>query len=57
MIIFNWLSILYIIYTHGGIYFDTDIEVIKNMDNLLDQSFYLACENDGVINTGLVFSA
>ena len=48
---------LYIIYNNGGIYFDTDVEVIKNMDDILNLKYYLACESDGVINTGLGFGA
>ena len=54
---------LYIIYHHGGIYFDTDVEVVKNFEHMLDQYGYLAFENtsnepdEKTVNTGLGFAA
>ena len=48
---------LYIVYNYGGVYFDTDVEVIKSIDDVLFQEYYLACERDGIINTGLGFGA
>ncbi len=48
---------LQIIYDNGGIYFDTDVEVIKRIDDEILENGYLAEEEPGVIATGLGFSA
>lgn len=45
---------LKIIYDNGGIYFDTDVELKKNIDFLLSYKAFFGLENRGdVINTGL----
>lgn len=36
-----------ILYRVGGIYFDTDVEVVKSMDDILDLCGYAGCEIDG----------
>ena len=36
-----------IIYQHGGIYFDTDVEVIKPFDDILAKGAFFGCETDG----------
>lgn len=36
----------WILYHYGGIYFDTDVEVIKPMDDILTKGPYLGCEED-----------
>ena len=46
-----------IIYNNGGIYLDTDVELIKPFDDLLDNHCYFGCEFPGVIATGLGFGA
>ena len=46
---------LLILYEYGGIYFDTDVELIKPIDNLLDNRSYFGFENSDYINTGLGF--
>lgn len=43
---------LEILYENGGIYLDTDMELIKNLDDLLYQSGFVGVEKWGVINTG-----
>lgn len=54
---------LLIIYQYGGIYFDTDVEVIKNFELLLEQGGYLCFENTNndpmgkQVATGLGFAA
>lgn len=48
---------LKIIYDNGGIYFDCDIELIKDMQEILEKGSYFACENGNVVNTGLGFAA
>ena len=47
---------LWIIYNHGGIYLDTDVEVIKSFDELLCNDAFWGFE-DEYINTGLGFGA
>ena len=34
-----------ILYEQGGIYFDTDVEVIRNMDNIISAGPFMGCEN------------
>ncbi len=46
-----------IIYQHGGIYLDTDVELIKGIDCLLDHQCYLGCQLEGEVNTGIGFGA
>lgn len=41
----------------GGIYFDTDVEVVKNFDNLLNQEAFFGFENNEYVATGLGFGA
>lgn len=48
---------LYIIYHEGGIYLDTDIELIKPLDELLWYDAYFGYENKENVNTGLGFGA
>ena len=48
---------LLIVNQNGGIYFDTDVELIKNPDELLQYSAFFGFENNEKINTGLGFGA
>ncbi len=48
---------LMVIKENGGIYFDTDVEVIKSFDELLDAEAFFGFENDSNIATGLGFGA
>ena len=41
-----------ILYEHGGIYLDTDVELIRNLDDLLYQSAFAGVEKWGNINMG-----
>lgn len=41
-----------ILYRHGGIYMDTDVEVIKNLDPLLYQEAFCGVEKWQVVNFG-----
>ena len=47
-----------IIYDNGGIYLDTDVELLKNLDFLLDNSFF-ACVSqiESLCNSGLGYGA
>ena len=46
-----------IIYTHGGIYLDTDVEILKPLDNLLVNEAFMGYEDDKFINGGIGFGA
>lgn len=48
---------LKVVYEHGGIYLDTDVEVIKKLDDLLKYNAFFGSQNGSVINTGLGFGA
>ncbi|MBZ0312896.1 hypothetical protein K7185_10460 [Clostridium butyricum] len=41
-----------ILYEHGGIYMDTDVELIKNLDEMLYQKAFCSIEKWNVINFG-----
>ena len=36
----------WILYNYGGLYFDTDVEVIKNMDDIILKGPFMGCENE-----------
>ncbi len=48
---------LKVVYENGGIYFDTDVELLKNIDSLLKHKAWFGFENDKYVNTGLGFGA
>ncbi len=53
---------LYIIYKYGGIYLDTDVELIAPLDKMINNSFFFGVEYDlltkkAYVNTGLGFGA
>lgn len=48
---------LKIIYENGGIYLDTDVEVLKNLDELRYNSAFCGMEFPGEVNLGLGFGA
>lgn len=37
----------WILYNYGGLYFDTDVEVIKPMDNIIARGPFMGCEKNG----------
>lgn len=43
----------WILYKFGGLYFDTDVEVIKPMDNIISQGPFMGFENNGATTTGV----
>lgn len=47
---------LKVLYEEGGIYMDTDVEVIKPLDNLLNLSAFSGFEDDTMIPTGIIAS-
>ena len=42
-----------ILYQHGGIYFDTDVEVIKPLDDILERGAFAGVERAGALAAGL----
>ncbi len=48
---------LIVVKEHGGIYFDTDVEVIRPFDTLLENGAFFGFENNEYIATGLGFGS
>lgn len=48
---------LQLIYDNGGVYFDTDVQLIKPIDRLLEHSAFFGMDTTYKINTGLGFGA
>jgi len=46
-----------IIYTNGGIYLDTDVEIIRNLDPLLEDEAFMGFEDGKFVALGLGFGA
>lgn len=46
-----------ILYNHGGIYFDTDVELIRNIDHLLYQKGFVGVDSTKRISSGLGMGA
>lgn len=47
---------LYVLYHHGGIYMDADVEVIKNLDGLLNYPAFTGFEDEKAVPTGIMAS-
>lgn len=45
---------LYALVSYGGVYMDTDVEVIKSIDNFLDKKAFSGFENEKNIPTGIM---
>ena len=43
-----------VLYENGGLYFDTDTEVLKDISHLVDNNAFLAFESNDMLNTGVV---
>ena len=46
-----------IIYNNGGIYLDTDIELYRNLDDILCDNSFFSVDFEGCVNTGSGFGA
>lgn len=46
-----------VIYKNGGIYLDTDVELLRNLDCFLSNKVYFGLESAQYVNTGLGFGA
>lgn len=51
------LSRLIVIREYGGIYFDTDVELVKKIDELLEYEAFYGFETSNYVATGLGFGA
>lgn len=47
---------IYALYKEGGIYFDTDVEVIKSFDDLLENDFFMGYESAELLGTSVIGS-
>ena len=47
---------LKVLYDNGGIYLDTDVEIIKPLDKLIQENGYMGFDDSGIISTGLGFA-
>jgi hypothetical protein len=47
---------LYALKNHGGIYMDTDVEVLKSLDVFLNKEAFSGFENDDFVPTGIMAS-
>ena len=55
---------LLVVYQNGGLYFDTDVELVRNPDFLLENEAFFGFETEGIskpkneiLNTGLAFGS
>jgi len=48
---------MYVLYNYGGVYLDTDVELIKNLDTLLENRAFFGFEGREYVNSGLGFGA
>lgn len=44
----------HVLYNYGGIYMDTDVEVLKNLDEFLNNRMFAGYERTGLVNSGLI---
>jgi mannosyltransferase OCH1-like enzyme len=51
------LARIWALYKHGGIYMDCDVELLKPLDSLLDQDFFIGREDAEHINGAVIGSA
>ena len=48
---------LLVVWKYGGLYFDTDVEVVRPVDELLDQNAFFCFETPEYVATGLGFGS
>lgn len=48
---------LKIIYENGGIYLDTDVELVKSLDSVIDNEAFMGLDTTELVNNGLGFGA
>lgn len=47
----------YVLYNHGGIYLDIDVEILKSIDKLLSEETFMGFEDRNQVNPGLIMGA
>lgn len=47
---------LYVLYNYGGIYLDTDVEVLKTFDSLIKLKGFMGFENEELVAAGVIGS-
>ena len=47
---------LWALYRHGGVYLDTDMLVLKHMDDLTENGFFIGKQDDGLVNGSIIGS-
>lgn len=45
-----------VLYREGGVYFDTDVKLIKSIETLVEKGPFMAFEKKGRVNTGIGFA-
>ncbi len=45
---------IYALYQEGGIYFDTDMKIVKDISNIIDKEMFLGYEDSGYIGTAVI---
>ena len=43
-----------VLYENGGIYLDTDMQIIKSLDEFLEDDFFIGLESEDVISAGII---
>ncbi|MCT3385392.1 glycosyltransferase family 32 protein [Lactobacillus johnsonii] len=46
-----------VLYNEGGVYMDTDVKLIKSLDNLVEKGNFMSFEKVGRVNTGVGFAS
>lgn len=46
-----------VIYQYGGIYLDTDVEIVRSFESLLENEAFIGFDDDNLLNTGMGFGA
>lgn len=46
----------YVLYQYGGVYLDTDVQLVKNIDELRLKGKFAGFGNDEIVNTGLILA-
>lgn len=47
---------LKVLYENGGIYLDTDVELLKSLNPLIEKGGYMGFDDNGIVSTGLGFA-
>ena len=45
---------LYALYRYGGIYLDTDVEILKSFDDILHLPYFIGAQHDGLVEAAII---